>query len=70
MARTQVSSIISRYRNMIACLDATIGDACNDDDITTFNDQLDELQLRRTPTACTGIGDNDGDGVRPRRCRL
>ncbi|MCB9350364.1 MAG: metallophosphoesterase [Lewinellaceae bacterium] len=44
--------------------DANIGDACNDDDNTTLNDQLDDnCNCAGTPTACTGIGDADGDGV-------
>ncbi|MCB0562728.1 MAG: hypothetical protein KDD09_27440, partial [Phaeodactylibacter sp.] len=44
--------------------DANIGDACDDGDNTTINDQLDaNCNCAGTPTACTGIGDNDGDGI-------
>jgi len=45
-------------------LSANIGDACNDGDNTTINDVVDaNCNCAGTPTACTGIGDNDGDGV-------
>ena len=41
-----------------------IGDACNDGDNTTNNDRIDaNCNCTGAPTACTGIGDNDGDGV-------
>ena len=40
------------------------GQACNDNDPTTVNDQIDaNCNCVGTPTACTGIGDADGDGV-------
>ncbi|MCB9297016.1 MAG: T9SS type A sorting domain-containing protein [Lewinellaceae bacterium] len=40
------------------------GDACDDGDNTTVNDQLDaNCNCAGTPTACTGIGDADGDGI-------
>ncbi|MCB9048939.1 MAG: hypothetical protein H6556_05855 [Lewinellaceae bacterium] len=40
------------------------GQACNDGDPTTINDLIDaNCNCAGTPTACTGIGDNDGDGV-------
>ncbi|MCB0614924.1 MAG: metallophosphoesterase, partial [Phaeodactylibacter sp.] len=40
------------------------GDACDDGDNTTINDRLDNnCNCAGTPTACTGIGDNDGDGI-------
>ena len=45
-------------------LNANIGDACNDGDNTTLNDAIDNnCNCAGTPTACTGIGDNDGDGI-------
>ncbi|MCB9048940.1 MAG: right-handed parallel beta-helix repeat-containing protein [Lewinellaceae bacterium] len=45
-------------------LSANTGDACNDGDPTTINDLIDaNCNCAGTPTACTGIGDNDGDGV-------
>ncbi|MCB0562414.1 MAG: hypothetical protein KDD09_25855, partial [Phaeodactylibacter sp.] len=44
-------------------LSANIGDACNDGDNTTTNDQVDaNCNCTGTPTACAGIGDDDGDG--------
>lgn len=40
------------------------GDACDDGDNTTLNDILDNnCNCMGTPTACTGIGDADNDGV-------
>ncbi|MCB9035925.1 MAG: metallophosphoesterase [Lewinellaceae bacterium] len=40
------------------------GDSCDDGDNTTLNDALDaNCNCVGTPTACTGIGDADGDGV-------
>ncbi|MCB0558335.1 MAG: hypothetical protein KDD09_05285, partial [Phaeodactylibacter sp.] len=40
------------------------GDACNDGDNTTINDTIDSnCNCAGTPTACTGLGDADGDGV-------
>ncbi|MCB0560178.1 MAG: metallophosphoesterase [Phaeodactylibacter sp.] len=40
------------------------GDACDDGDNTTLNDTIDgNCNCTGAPTACTGIGDNDGDGV-------
>ncbi|MCO6477748.1 MAG: right-handed parallel beta-helix repeat-containing protein [Phaeodactylibacter sp.] len=40
------------------------GDACNDGDNTTVNDILDaNCNCAGVPTACTGIGDMDGDGI-------
>ncbi|MCB0562633.1 MAG: hypothetical protein KDD09_26960, partial [Phaeodactylibacter sp.] len=45
-------------------LSANTGDACNDGDPTTINDLIDaNCNCAGTPTACTGIGDNDGDGI-------
>ena len=45
-------------------LSAFIGDACDDGDNTTINDTIDsDCNCSGTPTACTGIGDADGDGV-------
>jgi len=43
---------------------ANIGAACNDGDNTTINDRINaNCNCVGTPTACTGIGDADGDGV-------
>ena len=40
------------------------GDTCNDGDNTTVNDTIDaNCNCAGTPTACTGIGDADGDGI-------
>ncbi|MCB0597261.1 MAG: right-handed parallel beta-helix repeat-containing protein [Phaeodactylibacter sp.] len=45
-------------------LNANIGDACNDGDNTTVNDVIGaDCNCAGTPTACTGFGDNDGDGI-------
>ncbi|MCO6486792.1 MAG: metallophosphoesterase, partial [Phaeodactylibacter sp.] len=45
-------------------LSADIGDPCNDGDNTTINDVVDaNCNCAGTPTACTGIGDADGDGI-------
>ena len=45
-------------------LEAFIGDACDDGDNTTINDAVDgDCNCSGTATACTGIGDADGDGV-------
>ncbi|MCB0599288.1 MAG: hypothetical protein KDD28_34775, partial [Phaeodactylibacter sp.] len=45
-------------------LQANIGDTCDDGDNTTLNDVIgDNCSCAGTPTACTGIGDNDGDGI-------
>ncbi|MCB9350376.1 MAG: metallophosphoesterase [Lewinellaceae bacterium] len=45
-------------------LSAFYGDACDDGDNTTINDIVDgDCGCAGTPTACTGIGDADGDGV-------
>ena len=45
-------------------LSAYFGDACDDGDNTTINDTVDnDCNCAGTPTACTGIGDSDGDGV-------
>ncbi|MCB9350370.1 MAG: hypothetical protein H6573_23070 [Lewinellaceae bacterium] len=45
-------------------LSAYFGDACDDGDNTTINDRVDgDCNCIGTPTACTGIGDADGDGV-------
>ena len=45
-------------------LSAFIGDACDDGDNTTVNDMVDgDCNCIGTPTACTGIGDADGDGI-------
>ncbi|MCO6477330.1 MAG: metallophosphoesterase, partial [Phaeodactylibacter sp.] len=45
-------------------LQANTGDACDDGDNTTLNDMVDaNCNCTGTPTACTGIGDVDGDGV-------
>ncbi len=45
-------------------LSANIGDACDDGDNTTLNDMVDaSCNCAGTPTACTNIGDDDGDGV-------
>ncbi|MCB9297018.1 MAG: metallophosphoesterase [Lewinellaceae bacterium] len=43
---------------------ANIGDLCDDGDNTTVNDLVGaNCECAGTPTACTGIGDNDGDGI-------
>ncbi|MCB0559518.1 MAG: T9SS type A sorting domain-containing protein, partial [Phaeodactylibacter sp.] len=43
---------------------ANFGDTCDDGDNTTINDTVDNnCNCLGTPTACTGIGDADGDGV-------
>ncbi|MCB0565909.1 MAG: hypothetical protein KDD01_16175, partial [Phaeodactylibacter sp.] len=40
------------------------GTICDDEDNTTLNDIIDtNCNCTGTPTACTGIGDADGDGV-------
>ena len=56
-----------RYTPAYDCpaLSANIGDACNDGDNTTINDRIgaERCNCAGTPTVCTGIGDNDGDGV-------
>ncbi|MCB9290599.1 MAG: hypothetical protein H6560_25040 [Lewinellaceae bacterium] len=40
------------------------GDACDDGDNTTINDVINgNCQCAGHPTACTGVGDADGDGV-------
>ncbi len=45
-------------------LSAFIGDPCDDGDNTTVNDMVDAgCGCAGQPTACTGIGDADGDGV-------
>ncbi len=45
-------------------LSADIGNACDDGDNTTVNDAVDDnCNCAGTPTACTGIGDMDGDGI-------
>ncbi|MCB9290593.1 MAG: metallophosphoesterase [Lewinellaceae bacterium] len=43
---------------------ANIGAPCDDGDNTTLNDQIDSnCNCTGMPTACTGIGDADGDGI-------
>ncbi|MCB0595763.1 MAG: metallophosphoesterase, partial [Phaeodactylibacter sp.] len=43
---------------------ANFGSPCDDGDNTTLNDMIDaNCDCVGTPTACTGIGDADGDGV-------
>ncbi|MCB9350373.1 MAG: hypothetical protein H6573_23085 [Lewinellaceae bacterium] len=43
---------------------ANIGASCDDGDNTTLNDMIDaNCNCVGAPTACTGIGDADGDGV-------
>ncbi|MCB9290595.1 MAG: hypothetical protein H6560_25020 [Lewinellaceae bacterium] len=45
-------------------LQAFFGDPCDDGDNTTINDMVDgDCNCTGTPTACTGIGDADGDGI-------
>ncbi|MCB0562428.1 MAG: hypothetical protein KDD09_25925, partial [Phaeodactylibacter sp.] len=45
-------------------LSANVGDSCDDGDNSTVNDAVDaNCNCAGTPTACAGIGDNDGDGV-------
>ncbi|MCB0562715.1 MAG: hypothetical protein KDD09_27375, partial [Phaeodactylibacter sp.] len=45
-------------------LSANIGDPCDDGDNTTIDDAVDgNCGCHGTATACTGIGDADGDGV-------
>ncbi|MCB9048936.1 MAG: metallophosphoesterase [Lewinellaceae bacterium] len=45
-------------------LGADIGDPCNDGDNTTTNDMIDaDCNCTGIPTACNGIGDDDGDGI-------
>ncbi|MCB0595166.1 MAG: metallophosphoesterase, partial [Phaeodactylibacter sp.] len=45
-------------------LSANIGDACDDGDNTTIDDAVNANCIcEGTATACTGIGDNDNDGV-------
>ena len=40
------------------------GYVCSDGDNTTINDTIDSnCNCAGTPTACTGLGDADGDGV-------
>ncbi|MCA1806838.1 MAG: SprB repeat-containing protein, partial [Actinobacteria bacterium] len=43
---------------------ANVGDACNDNDPTTMDDEFNEnCECIGVPTECTGIGDEDMDGV-------
>ncbi|MCB0599054.1 MAG: T9SS type A sorting domain-containing protein, partial [Phaeodactylibacter sp.] len=45
-------------------LSANFGSPCDDGDNTTINDVVDgDCNCAGTPTACTGFGDADGDGV-------
>ncbi|MCO6477747.1 MAG: metallophosphoesterase [Phaeodactylibacter sp.] len=45
-------------------INANFGAPCNDGDNTTINDVIDiDCNCTGAPTACTGIGDEDGDGV-------